>query len=69
MTIRWYGLVAPEEVTTGDRRMFGASALSYRNFPMRMTWQRVSAPGHAGAVVVASWLSQYQGPGGVWGGR
>lgn len=67
MTIRWYGLVAPEEVTTGDRRMFGASALSYRNFPMRMTWQRVSAPGHEGAVVVASWLSQYQGPGGVWG--
>ena len=67
MTIRWYGLVAPEGVTTGDRRMFGASALSYRDFPMRMTWQRVSAPGHEGAVVVASWLGQYQGPGGVWG--
>lgn len=67
MTIRWYGLVAPEEAPTGDRRMFAQGALDYRPFPLRMTWQRVSGQGHEGAVVVASWLGQYQGPGGVWG--
>lgn len=67
MTIRWYGLVAPEEVPTGDRRMFAASSLSYRQFPLRTAWQKVSGQGHAGAVVVGSWNGQYQGDGGVWG--
>lgn len=67
MTIRWYGLVAPEELPTGDGRMFASAALGYRQFPLRAAWQRVSGQGHAGAVVVGSWNGQYQGQGGVWG--
>lgn len=67
MTIRWSGLVAPEEAPTGDRRMFGRQVLTYRDFPLPAAWQRVSSSGHAGSVVVASWLRQYPGDGGVWG--
>src|SRR5574341_208430 len=67
MAIRWYGLVAPEEVATGDRRMFAAQALGYRQFPLPAAWQRVSGSGHANSVVVASWDRQYAGDGGIWG--
>jgi len=67
MAIRWYGLVAPEEAATGDRRMFGRDILSYRDFPLPAAWQRVSGPGHQGSVVVASWERTYAGDGGVWG--
>lgn len=67
MTIRWYGLVAPEESPTGDGRMFAAQALTYRQFPLRAAWQRMSSRGHDGAVVIGSWNGQYQGQGGVWG--
>src|SRR5690349_16621585 len=67
MTIRWYGLVAPEEASTGDRRMFGRDILTFRDFPLPAAWQRVSGPGHQGSVVVASWERVYAGDGGVWG--
>lgn len=67
MAIRWYGLVAPEEAVTGDRRMFAADSLGYRDFPLPAAWQRVSGSGHAGSVVVASWERQYAGDGGIWG--
>ena len=67
MAIRWYGLVAPEESPTGDRRMFAAQALGYREFPLPAAWQRVSGSGHQGSVVVASWDRQYAGQGGIWG--
>lgn len=67
MTIRWYGLVAPEEVPTGDRRMFAARSLTFRDFPLPAAWQRVSGSGHANSVVVASWDHSYAGDGGMWG--
>lgn len=67
MTIRWYGLVAPEEAATGDRRMFAAQTLENRDFPLPAAWQRVSGSGHQGSVVVASWDRRYSGEGGVWG--
>lgn len=67
MTIRWYGLVAPEEAPTGDRRMFGSQVLTNRDFPLPAAWQRVSSSGHQGSVVVASWDRRYAGDGGVWG--
>lgn len=66
MAIRWYGLVAPEEQPTGDRRMFAAQALGYRDFPLPAAWQRVSGSGHAGSLVVASWDRAYAGEGGIW---
>lgn len=67
MTIKWYGLVAPEQAATGDRRMFKAQSLTYRDFPLPSAWQRVSSSGHQGSVVVASWDRQYAGDGGIWG--
>ena len=67
MTIRWYGLVAPEQAATGDRRMFAANALGFRDLPLPAAWQRVSGSGHANSVIVASWDKQYGGDGGVWG--
>lgn len=67
MAIHWYGLVAPEEAVTGDRRMFAAQSLGYRDFPLPAAWQRVSGSGHQGSVVVASWERQYAGDGGIWG--
>lgn len=67
MTIRWYGLVAPEEAATGDRRMFAGNGLTNRDFPLPAAWQRVSGSGHQGSVVVASWDRRYHGDGGVWG--
>lgn len=66
MTIRWYGLVAPEEAPTGDRRMLAKDMLTYRDFPLYAAWQEVSGSGHAGSVVVGSWDHQFQGLGGVW---
>lgn len=67
MTIRWHGLVAPEEAATGDRRMFASQALTYRDFPLPAGWQRVTSSGHAGSVIVASWDAQYAAEGGIWG--
>lgn len=68
MTIRWYGLVAPEGVPTADRRMFKPQALDYREFPLFAAWQRVSGQGgHTGSVAVGSWDRQYAGEGGIWG--
>lgn len=66
MTIRWYGLVAPENVPTGDRRMIAAQALDYRTFPLPAMWQRAAVGGHDAAVVVASWDRWYAAEGGVW---
>lgn len=66
MTIRWYGLVAPEDVPTGDRRMIAAQALDYRTFPLPAMWQRAAVGGHDAAVVVASWDRWYAAEGGVW---
>lgn len=67
MTIRWYGLLAPEDVPTGDRRMIESQALSYRDFPLPAMFQRAQSGGHANAVTVASWDRQYAGIGGIWG--
>jgi hypothetical protein len=67
MAIRWYGLVAPEEASTGDRRMFARDTLTFRRFPLPAAWQRISSGGHQGAVTVASWDGEYAGQGGVWG--
>lgn len=66
MTIRWFGLVAPEDVPTGDRRIIAARALTFRDLPLPAMWQRASVGGHDASVVVASWDRQYSAQGGVW---
>lgn len=67
MTIRWTGLIAPEEQATGDRRMFAAQALTYRDFPLPANFCRQNIGGHDGSVVVASWDRAYADEGGIWG--
>src|SRR5262245_10250893 len=49
----WYGVLAPEEVWSGDGRKFNAGALSHAELPLPLTWQKESNDGHKGSVVVA----------------
>ena len=45
-------LVIPEEVESGDGRVFKKDALTTREFPLPLMWQMKSAEGHMGSVVV-----------------
>jgi hypothetical protein len=51
--IPWHGVLAVEGEWTGDKRRFNKGSLSNRPLPLPLTWQKVSAPGHDGNVVVA----------------
>lgn len=51
--IAWHGVLAPEGVMSGDKRMFNDGSLSFRNLPLPLTWQERSDDGHDGSVVVA----------------
>jgi hypothetical protein len=48
----WHGVLAPEGVTSGDRRKFSPGALTWRDLPLPVEWQEQTAPGHDGAYVV-----------------
>jgi hypothetical protein len=48
----WHGVLVVEGTPTGDKRQFDTGALSYADFPMPITYQRASADGHSGSVVV-----------------
>ena len=50
--VPWYGVLAPEGVPTGDRRLFDPGSLRYRDLPLPLRWQKVDEPGHDGSVVV-----------------
>jgi hypothetical protein len=52
--VPWYGVIAPVGVRSGDRRELAPNALRYRELPVPMSWQKISAPGHDGSVVVAN---------------
>lgn len=45
-------LVIPEEVESGDGRIFKKDALTSREFPLPLMWQMKTAEGHMGSVVV-----------------
>lgn len=51
----WRGVLAVEEVETGDspRREFSAGSLSFRAPPLSIYWQKVTAEGHDNAFIVA----------------
>ena len=67
MTIRWRGLMAPDDARTGDRRMFGPGAISHRKLPLPAEWVREKGSGHSGAVTVASIDAVYAMEDGLWG--
>lgn len=50
--IPWHGVLAPEGVWSGDKRRFAEGSLRFRDLPLPLTWQKQSAEGHGGSVVV-----------------
>jgi hypothetical protein len=53
MAVPWHGVLAPEGVMSGDKRMFAEQALTWRDLPVPLTWQEASGNGHDGSVTVA----------------
>lgn len=51
--VPWHGVLAPEDKWSGDGRRFAANALTTRDLPLPLTWQKASSEGHDGSVVVA----------------
>jgi hypothetical protein len=67
VTIRWRGLMAPDDARTGDRRAFAPGAITHRKLPLPAEWVREKGRGHEGAVTVASIDAVYATEEGLWG--
>lgn len=52
--VPFWGVIAPEDVESGDARKFGKGALRARPFPLPYAWQKVNEPGHDGSVRVGN---------------
>jgi hypothetical protein len=50
--VAWYGVLAPEDVVSGDGRKFAKDALRHRDLPLPLSYQKVNSDGHDGSVVV-----------------
>ncbi len=50
----WHGVLTVEGMPTGDKRMFEPGSITYRDLPLPLTWQRMTAQGHDDAVVVGT---------------
>jgi hypothetical protein len=66
VTIRYTGLIAPEETPTGDGRLFKAAGGTTRPLPITVM-AKFESGGHVGATIVGNLISWYSGPGGKWG--
>lgn len=51
--LAWHGVLAPENVWSGDGRMFATDSLTHRDLPLPLTWQKASSDGHSGSITVA----------------
>ncbi|MBC7630314.1 NUDIX hydrolase [Aeromicrobium sp.] len=49
-----HGIMAPEDIETGDQRGFNAGSMTARPLRLPFSWQEVSIGGHDGSVVVGS---------------
>lgn len=54
MARTWSAVLARLGVPTGDRRIIAPGALTSRDLPLPLMWQRVSGDGHGGAVTVGA---------------
>ena len=54
MTTTWSAVLARLGVPTGDRRIIAPGALTTRDLPLPLMWQRVSDSGHGGSVTVGA---------------
>lgn len=52
MGTRWRGLLAPINKPTGDGRRFAEDALTWRDLPRGLKWQRVDSEGHDDSVII-----------------
>lgn len=66
MTIRYTGLIAPEETPTGDGRLFAAGKGTTRPLPLPVM-AKFQSGGHVDATVVGKLVRTFAGPGGMWG--
>jgi len=64
---KWFGVLAPEGVRSGDRRMFSDGALRMRALPLPLTWQKISGQGHNGNVVTGIIQQVWRENGLIWG--
>lgn len=65
----WRGLLAPIGKPTGDGREFARGALTHRELPLPLTWQRMTKAGsHDGAVIIGSMQHLIIGSDAVVGG-
>ena len=48
----WEGVLAVENLPTGDGRMMAANSLRWENLPLPLRWARTDEGGHGGAVTV-----------------
>jgi len=64
---QWAGLIAPYGVPTGDGRRFAAGALTSRDLPAPVKWQRTDSAGHSTSVVVGRIDALHYGTDGVEG--
>lgn len=51
---RWNAVLGRIGTPTGDRRIIAPGALTTRDLPLPLMWQRMSGEGHGGAVTVAT---------------
>lgn len=54
MTRTWHAVLARIGTPTGDKRIIAPGALTSRDLPLPLMWQRVSDSGHGGAVTVGA---------------
>lgn len=54
MARTWTAVLARIGTPTGDRRIIAPGALTSRDLPLPLMWQRVSGEGHSGAVTVGA---------------
>ena len=52
--VEWEATLVVEDTPTGDGRMFSADALSWGELPVSLLWQRETAEGHDGSVIVGN---------------
>lgn len=64
---KWSGLIAPYGVPTGDGRRFASGALTSRDLPAPVKWQRTDSAGHSTSVVVGRVDRIHYGEDGVEG--
>jgi hypothetical protein len=54
MTRTWRAVLGRIGIPTGDKRIIAPGALTHRDLPLPLMWQRVSGEGHGGAVTVGT---------------